>query len=74
MPFIKKIVELMGGSITMESEYGKGSVFTAKIHHKLLTDTSIGPVVVENLYSFKYNDNKRMPGVKPNRIWMNKLK
>ena len=31
MPIVKKLVELMGGSISVESELGKGTTFTIKL-------------------------------------------
>ncbi|MDR0313740.1 MAG: histidine kinase, partial [Treponema sp.] len=38
----KQIVQMMGGSITVESEYNKGSCFTAEIIQGLVDDTVIG--------------------------------
>lgn len=35
LPISKSIVEMMGGNITVESEYGKGSVFTFIINQKI---------------------------------------
>ena len=55
----KRIVELMGGSITVESEYGKGSVFTVRFPQKVVTDAVIPQDIVENLKKFSYSDRKR---------------
>ncbi|MCL1849518.1 MAG: ATP-binding protein, partial [Clostridiales bacterium] len=55
----KKMAEMMGGSISAESEYGKGSTFTLRFRQKHVTDEVIGPDVVENLKSFRYSDHKR---------------
>ena len=37
-----KLVQLMGGSIQVESEYGKGSVFTVEISQKIVNSDPIG--------------------------------
>jgi len=59
LPITKKMVELMGGSIAVESEYGKGSKFTIMLKQKFVTDEQIGREVVSNLRSFRYSDHKR---------------
>ncbi len=38
----KQLAEMMSGSITVESEYGKGSVFTAEIVQEAVSDTPLG--------------------------------
>lgn len=38
----KQLVELMGGSIEVKSEYGKGSCFTVKIPQKIMNEAVIG--------------------------------
>ena len=55
----KRLSEMMGGSITVESEYGKGSLFTISLKQGFVTDAHIGRDVVENLKSFKYSEHKR---------------
>ena len=55
----KKIVKMMDGSITVESEYGNGSVFTAKFKQRYIDDSTIGEEVVKNLKNFRYSGNKR---------------
>ncbi len=38
----KQLAEMMGGDVTVESEYGKGSVFTAELVQKVVDVTPIG--------------------------------
>ena len=64
----KKMAEMMGGSILVKSEYGKGSVFTVNICQKHVTDITIGPVVAESLRNLKYSANKRSTGANLTRI------
>jgi signal transduction histidine kinase/CheY-like chemotaxis protein/HPt (histidine-containing phosphotransfer) domain-containing protein len=51
----KRIAEMMEGSIAVESEYGKGSVFTARIRQKFVTDATIGAETLKNLKDFRYS-------------------
>ncbi|MDR2258186.1 MAG: response regulator [Treponema sp.] len=55
----KNLVEMMGGSITVESEYGKGSVFTIRIKQGISNETPIGKKTRENLESFSFSMKKR---------------
>jgi CheY-like chemotaxis protein len=59
LPITKKIAEMMGGSISVESEYKKGSVFTVKVLQQFVSDAVIGPEVVNSLRNFQYSDHKR---------------
>jgi signal transduction histidine kinase/CheY-like chemotaxis protein len=55
----KSMVEMMGGWITVESEYGKGSAFTVRIRQGKAGGVPIGPEVAENLRNFHYSEVKR---------------
>ena len=60
----KKMLDRMGGTIKVESEYGKGSVFTLGFRQKIVTGTPIGETVVNNLKSVRYSDNMRNEGMR----------
>ena len=55
----KKMVEIMGGSISVESVYGKGSLFSITIPQKTSTAAVIGPEVVRNLKNLRYPSSRR---------------
>jgi signal transduction histidine kinase len=55
----KKFVELMGGEITVESEYGKGTTFRVRIRQGFVDDKTIGMETVESLRNFRYLDKKK---------------
>ena len=54
----KSLVELMNGSITVESEYGRGSTFTVNIPQTTVPCTPIGAVVSEKLRNFVFSGKK----------------
>jgi signal transduction histidine kinase/DNA-binding response OmpR family regulator/PAS domain-containing protein len=62
------VVKMMGGTITAESEYGKGSVFTIRFRQKFVSDTVIGPKVAENLKRFRHTATKRKQNAWQTRI------
>jgi PAS domain S-box-containing protein len=55
----KRLVDLMDGKISVQSEYGKGTAFNAVIRQGFVTETIIGKETVENLRNFRYSDNKK---------------
>ncbi|MDR3116055.1 MAG: response regulator [Treponema sp.] len=59
----KGLVEHMGGTITAESEYGKGSVFSVQIPQEALGETIIGKETAESLRSFQFSGSRREYGV-----------
>ena len=55
----RRMAEMMEGNVTVESEYGKGSLFTVRIKQGYVSDAVIGGEVAENLRGFVYSDGKR---------------
>ncbi len=62
LAIVKNLLDLMGGSIEVDSEYGKGSVFTAHIPQKVLSEEKIaeykpatGPVHSESRHRYYRN-------------------
>ncbi len=55
----QKMAEMMNGTITAESVYGQGSVFTARLQQAIVTEAAIGLTVAKNLQTFRYSDSKR---------------
>jgi len=55
----KNLVSLMEGRISVQSEYGKGSIFTVSITQKIMPDIApIGIEVSENLKNFVFSGTK----------------
>jgi CheY-like chemotaxis protein/HPt (histidine-containing phosphotransfer) domain-containing protein len=42
LPLTEKLVKLMGGNISVKSEYGKGSVFTVNLSQNIINSEAIG--------------------------------
>ncbi|MCL2817160.1 MAG: ATP-binding protein [Clostridiales bacterium] len=68
LSIMKMMVEMMGGSVLVESEYGKGSTFTVKIGQGFVNDAVIGPEVAKRLTEHNYTDEKRRQNAKRKRI------
>jgi signal transduction histidine kinase/FixJ family two-component response regulator/HPt (histidine-containing phosphotransfer) domain-containing protein len=50
----KRMVEMMNGAISVESEYGRGTTFTVRILQGFVGETVIGKAITENLMEFRY--------------------
>jgi PAS domain S-box-containing protein len=60
----KRIIELMDGEISVESEFGKGSTFRFRIRQGFVTNTPIGRETAENLRSFRYGEKQKQDKAK----------
>ena len=64
----RKLVEMMGGTIRVESEYGAGSSFTVELLQDIADSQAIGAETAESLRTFRYvHDGKNRDIV---RSWM----
>ena len=64
----KRIVEMMGGSISAQSKYGRGTTFTVRIRQGYVSDAVIGGEVVRNLRERRYSADKRNQNSRLNRV------
>ncbi|MDR2461489.1 MAG: response regulator [Deltaproteobacteria bacterium] len=54
----KKLVELMDGKIDVFSEYGKGSIFKARIKQKFVSQEKLGEKIAGDLMDLKFVSSK----------------
>jgi signal transduction histidine kinase/CheY-like chemotaxis protein/HPt (histidine-containing phosphotransfer) domain-containing protein len=54
----KRLAEMMGGTITAVSEYGRGSTFSLHIPQRIIDSSPIGKANVENLKSFRFFEGR----------------
>ncbi|MCL2237771.1 MAG: ATP-binding protein [Treponema sp.] len=72
LPIVKNLAELMNGGITVKSEYGKGSCFTAEIIQGFNELEPIGNETAENLRSFNFADERKKDKI--DFIWVPETK
>jgi signal transduction histidine kinase/CheY-like chemotaxis protein len=59
LPITKNLVEMMHGSIQVESEYRKGSAFTVTILQDIADSTPLGMETAKSLRQFRFIDSRR---------------
>ena len=55
----KKLAEMMNGTISFESEYGKGSTFIVTVKQKAVKCSTIGAEIANNLRGFTYISDRQ---------------
>ena len=58
LTLIKKIIDLMDGTITVESTWGKGSTFTVRIRQKFVSDEASSAELLNGLKNYQYVERK----------------
>jgi len=66
----KRLIDLMNGTISVESEYGKGSVFSFRLPQKSVNDAVIGPEMADSLKNFNFYEQKRQQSANLARVSM----
>jgi signal transduction histidine kinase/HPt (histidine-containing phosphotransfer) domain-containing protein len=55
----KRLSELMGGGVFVESEYGKGTTFHIELQQEIVSDERFGAEKAAKMRAFRYEDNKK---------------
>ena len=58
----KKLIEMMDGTIWVESEYGMGSIFLVTVKQKAVESPAIGAELVKQLSTFTFTGNRQASG------------
>ena len=59
----KNLVDLMEGTISVKSEYGKGSIFTVTVKQQILDSEVIGAELAQSISNFAFSNIKRHTGL-----------
>jgi len=66
----RNLVSLMNGKISVESDYGKGSVFTVQFPQKVVDEKPIGEETALKLESFRFKDIYHTQSLRLERSYM----
>jgi signal transduction histidine kinase/DNA-binding NarL/FixJ family response regulator len=66
----QNLVRLMGGTISVKSEYGRGSIFTVEIPQRIVDENPIGEIKAKNLQLFRFMENRRIRSLNMVRAYM----
>ncbi|MDR1159480.1 MAG: response regulator, partial [Syntrophomonadaceae bacterium] len=66
----KRLLDLMDGTIAVESEYGAGSTFTVRIPQTVADPSPIGAAAAEKLNSLRFMTERRDTAEEPLRTYM----
>ena len=66
----KNLAKLMDGKISVESEYGKGSVFTVEIPQRIVDESPIGEQIARNLEEFRFKEANQSQNLRLVRSYM----
>jgi len=70
MSITKRLVEMMDGKIIVESEAGKGSVFTVRVAQTLTGSEPLGKELAENLQSLRFSGESQLKEIQKVREYM----
>jgi PAS domain S-box-containing protein len=56
----KKLADMMGGAVVVESEYGKGSMFIVRVRQKAVKCSAIGAEVAQRLHDFTFTGDRQI--------------
>ncbi|MDR2571140.1 MAG: response regulator [Oscillospiraceae bacterium] len=62
-----KLIDMMDGTIEVESEYGKGSIFTVTIKQKAVECEEIGDLISDSLKNFAFSGEKHSSKLQKSR-------
>jgi signal transduction histidine kinase/CheY-like chemotaxis protein len=66
----RNLLRLMGGTISVESEYGKGSVFTVLIPQIIVDENPIGEITAKNLQLLRFMETRKLRSLNLARAFM----